>query len=239
MDAPARPAPPIRALVFDFDGLILDTESAAYQSWAEIYESAGLRLALERWVDCVGTDHSRFDPYQDLEAQLGRTLDRAELRARLRDRQSALNSGQPVRPGVVEALERARDLGLLVGLASSADRAWLDHHLGRLGLAHRFAVIASRDDVERVKPDPALYLHATRQLGVAPEQALAIEDSPNGIRAAKRAGLRCLAVPNPITAGLGLHEADLVVPSLASLSLDAIVARVGFARRSSGSRELP
>jgi HAD superfamily hydrolase (TIGR01509 family) len=217
---------PIRAVVFDFDGLILDTESAAFRTWSELYAAHGASLVLERWVHCVGTDSTHFDPYSDLEQQLGHPLDRAQLRVRMLERLHALSAEESIRPGVLDVLERARALGLAIGLASSSSRDWLDHHLERLALRPHFAAIASRDDVQRVKPDPELYLRATTLLGVDPAQALAIEDSPNGIRAAKRAGLRCVAVPNPITAGLPLHEADLVVDSLGSLGLDAILTRL-------------
>jgi HAD superfamily hydrolase (TIGR01509 family) len=227
MDASTDRGRTIRALVFDFDGLILDTESAAFRAWSEEYAAHGLDLPLERWIGCVGTDHSAFDPYRDLEQNLGRALDRGDMRQRLRDRQLAIVAGMPPRPGVLDVLDRASALGLRVGMASSSDRSWLELHLRRLDLAARFPVIASRDDVERVKPNPALYVQAIAKLGVAPSEALAFEDSLPGIRAAKSAGLRCVAIPNEITTGMALHEADWVLPSLASCTLDAIVARFG------------
>ncbi len=220
----ARAARPIRALVFDFDGLIVDTESTAFQAWSELYSAHGCNLSLEQWVNCVGSDHSRFDPCTELSRQLGLPLDAAELHARTDLRHRSLAAVLEPRPGVREALGRARELGLAIAMASSSSRRWLDDHLGRLGLAGHFSTIASRDDVARVKPDPELYLCAARRLGIPPEQALAIEDSLHGIRAAKGAGMRCIAVPNPVTAGLPLHEADRVLGSLADVPLDAILA---------------
>jgi putative hydrolase of the HAD superfamily len=229
MSASADSAFPIRALVFDFDGLIVDTESAIYQAWCELYGTHGLELSLATWVECVGSDHSTFDPYDDLQQRIGRSLDRARLREQINARHHALCDVKPSLPGVRAWIERASQLGLAIGLASSSSRPWLDHHLSRLGIAHHFAAIASRDDVPRVKPDPALYLRAAELLGVEPARALAIEDSLHGVRAAKRAGMRCVAVPNPITAGLPLHEADAVLASLEEASLEAIAARLARA----------
>jgi HAD superfamily hydrolase (TIGR01509 family) len=218
-DAPGR----LQALVFDFDGLIIDTESTAFRAWSELYDAHGLELRMERWVECVGTDHSCFDPYQDFAQRAGMVVDREELRVRLKARQIHLTSQEALRPGVLALVQRARELGLRVAIASSSDRAWLDHHLGQLGIAAHFQVIASRDDVQRVKPAPDLYLHALRALGVDAAHAVAFEDSPNGIRAAKAAGLHCIAVPNPITAALALGEADRIVASLEELSVDALL----------------
>jgi HAD superfamily hydrolase (TIGR01509 family) len=214
----------VKLLVFDFDGLILDTEAPVYDAWREIYDEHGAELAFDKWAECIGTADA-FDPCQDLQALLGRALDAAALEARHRARTDALIAAQAVLPGVREYLTEAARLGLALAVASSSSRRWVEGHLTRLGLRDCFHAIRCADDVPRVKPDPALYLAAVEALGGRPEDALALEDSPNGILAAKRAGLTCVAVPNPLTARLDLSLADLRLASLAEMPLAALLAR--------------
>jgi HAD superfamily hydrolase (TIGR01509 family) len=215
----------VKLLVFDFDGTILDTEAPVYDAWQEIYVEHGCSLAFEKWAECIGTADV-FDPCVDLQTAVGRALDAAALTARHRTRTDALIAAQPVRPGIREYLAEAERLGLALGVASSSSRRWVEGHLARLGLRAPFQVIRCADDVPRVKPDPALYRAVVEAAGVRPEDTLALEDSPNGILAAKRAGLTCVAVPNPLTARLDLSGADLCLTSLADLPLAALLARL-------------
>jgi HAD superfamily hydrolase (TIGR01509 family) len=215
----------VRAIVFDFDGTILDTEAPVYDAWQEIYVEHGCTLAFDKWATCIGTADT-FDPCEDLQAILGRVLDATALESRHRLRTDELIAVQAVRPGVREYLEEAARLGLVLGVASSSSRRWVEGHLTRLGLRDCFTTIRCADDVPRVKPDPALYRTAVEALGVRPEDALALEDSPNGVLAAKRAGLTCVAVPNPLTARLDLTGADLRLASLADLPLTALLAHL-------------
>jgi HAD superfamily hydrolase (TIGR01509 family) len=215
----------VKAIVFDFDGTILDTEVPVYDAWQEIYVEHGCALAFDKWATCIGTADT-FDPCDDLQEILGRALDAAALEARHRRRTDELIAAQAVRPGVREYLEAAARLGLALGVASSSSRRWVEGHLIRLGLRDCFAAVRCADDVPKVKPDPALYRVAVEALGVRPEDALALEDSPNGVLAAKRAGLTCVAVPNPLTARLDLSGADLRLASLAELPLAALLARL-------------
>lgn len=213
----------IRALIFDFDGLILDTEVPEFQSWCELYHTHGCTLPLDVWATGIGTTGG-FDPYAYLETQLGRAVDRAAVQAQHRQRCDALIATQPVLPGVHDYLRAAAQRGLHLGVASSSTRAWVHGHLTRLELHHHFHCIRCRDDVGRPKPDPALYRAVVDVLGVQPHEALALEDSPHGIAAAKQAGLFCVAVPNLLTRQLPLHQADLQVPSLATLPLAELLA---------------
>jgi HAD superfamily hydrolase (TIGR01509 family) len=215
----------VKLIVFDFDGLILDTEVPVYDAWQEIYDDHGHELPFAKWAECIGTADV-FDPCADLAGRCGRILDAGALRRRHRTRTDTLIAAQSVRPGVCERIEEAAALGLALGVASSSDRAWVHGHLGRLGLLDRFQAIRCREDVPRVKPDPALYRAVVDSLGVRPDDALALEDSPNGVLAAKRAGLACVAVPNALTARLDLGHADLVVGSLADVSLTALIERL-------------
>jgi len=217
----------IRAIVFDFDGLILDTEGPEFQAWGEIYAAHGVRLDLATWAVCIGTANV-FDPYADLEARVGRPVERDEVRARRRQRNHELLAVQEVQPGVVDYLARAKDLGLGLGVASSSPRSWVAGHLERLGLLESFDCLSCADDVDRVKPDPDLYLLALARLGVSANQAIALEDSPNGILAAKRAGIFCVAIPNPLTSQLSLDHADLRIRSLADVTLEDLLARTAL-----------
>ena len=208
----------LRGVVFDFDGLILDTESPEFTSWRDIFAEHGATLSLEAWSVCIGTADV-FDPCAHLESQLGRPVDRDALRAERRRRSDALIAAQAPLPGVVERIEEARAMGVKLAVASSSSRSWVEGHLERLGLAPYFACVRCSDHVAIVKPDPALYRAALDGLGVQPREAVAFEDSPNGLLAAKRAGLFCVAVPNEATRELALDAADLCVPSLAHVSL--------------------
>jgi len=215
----------IRALIFDFDGLILDTEGPIYRSWKEVYEAHGVSLPFELWVKTVGSSNQAFHPQLHLEERLGRKLPAGVIDRRV-ERRVELVLEQPLLPGVADLVADASAAGLKLGVASSSSRDWVTGHLKRLGLLDRFDCIRSRDDVEHVKPEPDLYIGVLECLGVGAAEAVAIEDSPNGIVAAKRAGLRCVAVPNPITAGLDLGQADLQLTSLAEVTLPALLERM-------------
>jgi len=211
-----------KAIVFDFDGLILDTEGPVYRSWVEVYQAHGEELPFERWIQIVGSTTLEFHPQHHLEERLGKPLPQEVLDRRV-SRRTELVLAEKLLPGVVELADEAASAGFKLGVASSSTNDWVRGHLARLGILDRFDCIRCRDDVAHAKPEPDLYLAALDCLGVGANEAVAIEDSPNGIAAAKRAGLRCVAIPNPITRGLDLSHADLVVASLAGLSLAGLV----------------
>ena len=215
----------IRAIVFDFDGLILDTEEPIYRSWLEVYEAHGQELPFERWVQIVGSSTIGFHPQHHLEERLGRSLSKEVLDRRI-GRRTKMVLANKLLPGVVEHLDAARASGLKVGVASSSTRDWVMGHLARLGILDRFDCLRCRDDVANVKPEPDLYLAVLECVGVAASEAIAIEDSPNGVLAAKRAGMRCVAIPNSITARLDLGQADVVLGSLAEVTLAELLRRV-------------
>jgi HAD superfamily hydrolase (TIGR01509 family) len=214
----------IRALVFDFDGLILDTEEPVYRSWLEVYQAHGEELPFERWVQIVGSTTTGFHPQHHLEERLGRPLPKEVLDRRI-GRRTEMILAKAVLPGVVQHLDAARDLGLKIGVASSSTREWVAGHLARLGILDRFECVRCRDDVEHAKPEPDLYLSVLECLGVQASEAVAIEDSPNGVSAAKRAGMRCVAIPNSITARLDLTAADITLTSLADVSLRELLEK--------------
>jgi len=219
--------PALKAIVFDFDGLILDTEEPIYRSWLEVYAAHGQELPFDRWIQIVGSSNAAFDPRANLEERIGRALTQDVLDERVR-RRSELVLAQAVLPGVAELAASARDMGLKNGVASSTGGSWVRDHLERLGILELFECIRCRDDVQLVKPAPDLFLAALECLGVAPGDAVAIEDSPNGVLAAKAAGMFCVAVPNTITAGQDLSRADLVLPSLAGATPESLAASLGL-----------
>jgi len=218
----------IRAIVFDFDGLILDTEEPVYRSWLEVYQAHGEELPFERWVQIVGSTTTGFHPQHHLEERLGRSLPKEVLDRRI-GRRTELVLAQELLPGVVQHIDQAKALGLKVGVASSSTSEWVRGHLSRLGILEKFDCLRCRDDVVNAKPEPDLYIAVLECLGVAASEAIAIEDSPNGVMAAKRAGLRCVAIPNSITATLDLSGADVRLRSLAEISLADLLKRVAAA----------
>lgn len=217
---------PIKALIFDLDGLIVDTETPDYESWQQVYRSHGCELAVEAWGQIVGgTGASDFDPLSHLEELCGKKLDREEVWLSRRKQYLDTINQQPVLAGVVETIDEAKRLGLKLAVASSSPENWVRGHLARLGLYQRFDVIKTADDVRRTKPDPELYLAAMQALGIGPGEGIVFEDSPNGVKAAKAAGLFCVAVPNMLTAQLALDGADLRLTSLADIPLGSLLER--------------
>jgi HAD superfamily hydrolase (TIGR01509 family) len=216
----------IKAVVFDFDGLILDTETPEYESFQAMYQDYGMQLTFDLWAQCIGTDGSLFEPYEHLEKCLGKPLDRETLRKLRRERYAERMSTAQPRPGVIEYLQEAESLGLLIGLASSSSREWVTGYLKQYGLIDYFKCIRTRDDVEKVKPDPALYMKALAYLGVLPDEAIAFEDSPNGLLAAKKAGMYGVIVPNDLTALLTFGEHNLRLQSMKDMSLQEVIRLV-------------
>lgn len=218
----------VRAVIFDFDGVIVETEEPFYLAWREVWASFGQDLALSEWATCIGTGlgPGTFDPFRELARRTGLDLDETEVRARTRQLAERSLAKRALLPGVAGWLAEADAAGLPVGIASSSPRSWIDHHLARLGLATRFSVVACVDDCGVTKPDPAPYLLACQRLGIAPSEGLAVEDSLHGVKAAKSAGLACVAVPTAMTAHLDLGLADLVLSSLSEATLAATIERL-------------
>jgi len=219
------PLMPTRALIFDFDGLILDTEVPQFTSWGEVFAEHGLALPESTWADIIGRPNNSFNFLAHLEQLAGREIERDTVRARRRARCDALIAAQPLLPGVEQYLNDARHLGLRLAVASSSPRSWVAGHLERFGLLPLFASVTCFEDTTAHKPDPAPYRAALAALGVAPHEAVAFEDAPHGIAAARAAGIFTVAVPNPITRGLDLSQAHLRIDSLAAMPLADLLAR--------------
>ena len=216
----------LEAIVFDFDGLILDTETLLYDVWREVFEEWGLEpITVEEWCRSLGrddTDPARIDPRLLLRDQLGSAVDLVGLDERRRRRRDELLELVPLQPGVEEVLALASTRGLAVAIASSSPVDWVERHLSNHGLLSSFSVLACAASGRPGKPHPATYLHACASLGVDPARSLALEDSPHGITAAKAAGLHAIAVPTALTAGQSFDLADHRLESLQDLRLVAI-----------------
>lgn len=216
----------IRGLLFDFDGLLVDTETPSRAAYEDLYREHGHELPLDKWATLVGTIGAEFDPDAHLEQLVGRPLDRDQLTTWRRAREDELVDLEDFRPGIEDYLAEAHRCGLSTAIVSSSTREWIARHLARLDRAHGWdAIVAADGDVVRAKPQPTLYLEALDTLGLQPSEAIAFEDSVNGIRAAKAAGIFVVAVPNPITETFAFDEADLLLGSLEELSLDELIAR--------------
>jgi HAD superfamily hydrolase (TIGR01509 family) len=221
----------IRALIFDFDGLIVDTEVPIFRAWQRIYREHGQELPLDRWLTIIGTASGPFDPVIDLAKKTGTKLDQGELKALEVLYYQEASALQQLLPGVIDYLVAARQLGLKTAVASSSTRKWVMDHLNRFGIGGHFDAIVCREDVKRTKPDPDLYLTTLERLGARPDEAIAFEDSSNGIHAAKAAGLFCVVVPNLLTVDLDLTEADLRLLTLEALPLREVIKEASGARK--------
>jgi HAD superfamily hydrolase (TIGR01509 family) len=203
--------PPTRlaCLFLDFDGTILDTETAELSSWQEIYAQFDQEIPLTLWYECLGLGRDApFNPYTYLENTIGTPIDHDKIRTQRRARFAELLADEGVRPGILEVLRRAGAQNIPVLCVSSSPHSWVDGHLERLGLLSFFRRTICLEDAPRAKPHPDLYQAALERAGVAPSESLAIEDTKNGIAAAQAAGIFTFAYPNPVTIHLDLSAAD-------------------------------
>jgi HAD superfamily hydrolase (TIGR01509 family) len=216
---------PLDAIIFDFDGLILDTELSEYRTVRAEFEAHGVELPLEEWMAIVGrVDHISWLDW--LEQVVGSPIEREVVKARRIAAHHEMIMACEVLPGVVELLDQADARGLPAGVASSSPRSWVTGHLDRLGLLERFVTVRTREDVVHPKPAPDLFLAAAGALGADPSATIAFEDSMHGARAAVDAGLYCVVAPNEVTRGQDHGHAHLVVDSLADVDLDDLARRL-------------
>lgn len=208
----------IKGIIFDFDGLIFDTETHQYHILQEMFGEYGSELPLALWQNEVGTD-SGFSPFHYMEQQIGKPVEHALLEQRYEEKFLSTLAQEKARDGVVDYLQMAKEMDLKIGLASSSSYRWVSGHLKNLELFDYFQCIRTSDHVEKVKPDPALYLQAAQCLELSPENCLVFEDSAHGAAAAKRAGMGCVIVPNTITSTMDFCQVEHRLDSMADMPL--------------------
>lgn len=221
MSAPSPRTGPFKAVIFDFDGTILDTETPVFDSWRQLHVQHGIEpLDFELWVDNIGKSTDQVDPVEWLTSRVDTPIDIDQLQAERRSIRDAMVTALDLRAGVTDWFDRCAEIGLPLGIGSSSPIAWVGRHLDERMLRDRFSVISCAGDGVPGKPDPAVYLAACAQLGVNPADAVAIEDSHHGVSGAKAAGMTCIAVPGPMTQQMDFSHADEVAGSLAEIDLD-------------------
>jgi HAD superfamily hydrolase (TIGR01509 family) len=218
----------LKALIFDFDGLILDTETPEVFVWQSIYKEYGFELPVDEWEKTIGGyGLSNFDAAEHLSHLSSGRLAPVSLRSRYRKESDAIIHASPILPGVLGMIEQAKEVGLQIAIGSSSPHSWVDTHAKRLGIFELFDHIICSDDVApgRTKPNPDIYLKALDQLNVKNDAAVVFEDSLNGVLAAHRAEIFVVAVPNPLTAKMNV-SGDITVSSLAELSLQGLLEKI-------------
>ena len=223
-DPPTHLPVKFQSVIFDFDGILVDTEWAIYQAWKRTFEAHGQHLPLDVYTRCIGSDFATWSPKTHLEELTGRAFDWHDLDARRQhDIEAELTHEGPMH-GAIELLEFLQKAKIPTAVASSSSHHWVHGWLDRLDLAKNFHAVVCRGDAPRIKPAPDLFLEAAKQLNTAPELCLVIEDSMNGLKAAKAAGMPTWVIPNRVTDCLDFSNADQIFRSLAEC-IDALRVR--------------
>ncbi|MBS3750283.1 MAG: HAD-IA family hydrolase [Anaerolineales bacterium] len=221
--------PTVKGIIFDFDGLIIDSESVVFHTWQRLYSSYDLDLKMEDWAEIIGRSDQDRDPMVALAHAAGKGFKEEETRKDFDKELAEEMEKTDVFPGVREVIADAKEAGLKLAIASSSSRSWVEEHLQRFQLCEYFDVIVSSDDVKKAKPDPKIYALAVQELALNPKQVMVFEDSPAGVLAAKRASLFCIAVPNQMTRSLSFeddgHQPDMRIDSLKGFDLDPFLER--------------
>ena len=190
---------PLQGLLFDFDGLILDTETPIFKAWGDKFREYGQELKIEEWAEILGKSGQELGPIEKFLDSIPEEAKRKEIFKEVSQKELSLVKHQEPLPGAKELIKKTKDQGFKLGIVSSSDQEWVHSHLDRIGLLDYFDHTSCSDEVEEAKPNPALYKLGLEKMGVSPNKVLVLEDSPNGVLAAKRAGLFCIAVPNSVT----------------------------------------
>jgi putative hydrolase of the HAD superfamily len=213
----------LKGIIFDFDGLIIDTEMPCCNAWMELFEQYGFQFTIDDYRKIIGTDTNFYDPSKHLSQLINGLISPQEILEQNRTRTRILLELQPMLPGVLNFIISSNRLGLDMAIASSSNREWIEGYLTRLGIRKYFKIVCTSNDVQKVKPDPELFLLAAKKLEIDPLDAIIFEDSPNGIKAAKAAGITCIAIPNDITRNMDLSLASRIVDSFLDLDPQKLI----------------
>jgi HAD superfamily hydrolase (TIGR01509 family) len=207
----------LKGLIFDCDGLIIDTEMPCCKAWMELFSTYGFSFTIEDYQKIIGTGHNLYDPSKHLSQLTNGLMDSHEILIQNRIRTRQLIEFQSMLPGVLDFIVAINHMGLPMAIASSSDREWIEGYLSKLNIRKYFSVVCTSNDVQNVKPDPELFLLAAKKLELDPSDLIVFEDSPNGIKAAKAAGITCIAIPNEVTKNMDLSLATRIVHSFAEI----------------------
>ncbi|WP_062197101.1 HAD family hydrolase [Massilibacterium senegalense] len=214
----------IKAMILDFDGLIIDTESTWYRAFYDVLSSYDIPFTESEFSQFIGAHEHHF--FQYLHKKVGHLVDDERIKMEAYEKHRELMKTQPLRDGVLDYLQEAKEDGLKIGLATSSSIDWVSNFLQPFQIDHYFEVMMTRENVTNIKPHPDLYVKAVKRLGVHPTEAIAFEDSVNGAKAAKNAGVKCVIVPNETTKHLTFPPVDLRINSMKDLSLKEVIAKV-------------
>jgi HAD superfamily hydrolase (TIGR01509 family) len=213
----------IKGIIFDFDGLICDTETPELRAWEALFNDYSLIFPFDRYKQTIGSVHNDETPFILLEDMLAQPINRVKTKEKFTYVRNNLIELEPIRPGILDYIKKANAYQLEVGLASSSPRAWIDYHLNRLKISDCFGCIRTFNDVSKTKPDPELYLKTLDCMNLKPNEVIALEDSPNGVAAAKKAGVFVVVFPNEVTGNFDFDNADLLIDSIEDMPFDYLI----------------
>lgn len=212
----------IKAVIFDFDGLILDTETAWYDAYKTVLkEQFQFDLPLEEFVKCVGSNDTVLSTY--LVQAIGNHIEIDDIKRQTGALHAqAMKEAEPCE-GVVTYLADAHAAGLKIALTTSSTLGWVTKHLTNLNLLSYFDHLITKEDVKHVKPAPDLYLKTIEVLDIEPSEAVIFEDSLNGLHAALEAKLATVIIPNPVTTSSPFENYHLKLTLMADMRLHDIL----------------
>lgn len=216
----------IKGIIFDFDGLICDTETVELEIWHEVFNSHNYIFPQKQYIKTIGSTDTRNNIENLFHGLEIPEKEKITIQREMIEKYKDKVNQQPLQPGVTAFLKEAKKMDLKIGLASSSGRDFITHHLNRLIISHFFECTSTRDDVQSVKPDPELFLRTLDCLGLNPDEAIALEDSINGVEAAKRAGIYTIAIPNRVTQEFDFSNADFLINSLEKISLKTLISQI-------------
>ena len=218
MVSSGRDVPMFESMIFDMDGVIIDSEPFHYEVNRNLFVSLGMTVTETDYRSYIGTSHHYM--WSDLKEKHGLSqpvADLVEMQVRGNETYLMDHAFEPI-PGIVPLLSTLRHRGIRIGLASSSSMATIRLVLAKLGLDAYFRAVASGEDFRRGKPAPDIFLATAEALGIEPGRCVVIEDSRLGVQAAKAAGMKCIGFANPNSGGQDLRQADLVVGRIAEIS---------------------